>query len=40
MAYFHDTKDSLAQLIRDSKDSDNPQHGTPLSVQQSAWEEL
>ena len=40
MPQFHDKSDSLNQLIQDAKDSDNPQHGTPHSVQQSALQEL
>ena len=37
---FHNGCDSLEQLVKDAKDSDNPQHRTPDSVQQSAIEEL
>ena len=40
MATFHDETDSLEQLIFDIEDSDNPQHGTPDSVQESARQEL
>ena len=37
---WHDEDDSLEQLIKDIKDSDNPQHGTPDSIRESAWREL
>lgn len=40
MGYFHDESDSLQQLKKDVRDSDNPQHGNPDSVRQSAEREL
>ena len=40
MPQFHDENDSLDQLLRDARDSDNPHHGTPHSVQESAIAEL
>ena len=41
MAFFHDEKDSLEQLLSDVKLGDNPQHSdNPDSVRQSAREEL
>lgn len=41
MAYFHDSSDSLEQLISDVRLGDNPQHpDNPDSVRESARREL
>jgi hypothetical protein len=40
MAFYHTKKDSLRQLMLDAEDPENPQHGIPDSIRESALEEL